>query len=48
MRRIGAHADAVTEHLVRDLKLTEVELDEFWSFVGKKGTRNASGVKRTS
>jgi transposase-like protein len=37
IRRIGAHAEAVTDVLVRDLKLSEVELDEFWSFVGKKG-----------
>jgi hypothetical protein len=37
IRRIGAHADAVSEVLVHDLDLSEVELDEFWSFVGKKG-----------
>jgi hypothetical protein len=37
IRRIGDHAEAVTEVLVRDLELSEVELDEFWSFVGKKG-----------
>jgi transposase-like protein len=37
IRRIGTHAEAVTEVLVRDLELSKVELDEFWSFVGKKG-----------
>lgn len=37
IKRIGAHAAAVTEILARDLDLTEVEIDEFWSFVGKKG-----------
>jgi transposase-like protein len=37
LRRLGAHADAVTELLARDLALSEVEIDEFWSFVGKKG-----------
>jgi transposase-like protein len=37
IRRLGAHADAVTEILARDLALSEVEIDEFWSFVGKKG-----------
>ncbi len=37
MRRIGEHAEGVTEVLVRDLELSAVELDEFWSFVGKKG-----------
>jgi transposase-like protein len=37
IRRIGTHAAAVTEVLVRDLVLSEVEIDEFWSFVGEKG-----------
>jgi transposase-like protein len=37
IKRIGAHAEAVTKLLVRDLNLSEVEVDEFWSFVGKKG-----------
>jgi transposase-like protein len=37
IRRLGAHADALTEILTRDLELSEVEIDEFWSFVGKKG-----------
>jgi hypothetical protein len=37
IRRIGAHAEAVTEVLVRDLDLSEVEIDELWSFVGQKG-----------
>jgi transposase-like protein len=37
LRRIGAHAEAMTDLLARDLHLTEVEVDELWSFVGKKG-----------
>lgn len=37
IRRLGEHAEAVTEVMVRDLALSEVEIDEFWSFVGKKG-----------
>jgi len=37
LRRAGKHAEALTEVLVHDLHLTEVEVDEFWSFVGKKG-----------
>jgi hypothetical protein len=37
IERVGDHAEAVTELLVRDLALSEVEVDEFWSFVGKKG-----------
>lgn len=38
LRRAGRHAEALTAVLVHDLKLTEVEVDEFWSFVRKKGT----------
>lgn len=37
IERVGDHAEAVTELLVRDLALSEVEVDEFWSFIGKKG-----------
>ncbi len=37
IRRIGEHARAVTENLVHDLELSEVEVDEMWSFVGRKG-----------
>jgi len=37
IHRLGAHVDAVTEVLARDLALSEVEIDGFWSFVGKKG-----------
>ena len=37
IKRLGSHAEAVTEVLVRDLNLSEVEVDEFWSFVGQKG-----------
>lgn len=39
IRRIGTHAEAVTEVLARDLELSAVEIDEFWSLVGKKGDR---------
>jgi hypothetical protein len=39
--RLGDHATAITEVLARELHLSEVELDELWSFVGRKG-----GVRR--
>ena len=48
IRRIGAHAEAVSDALVHDLELSEVELDEFWSFVGKKGRWHPSGASRFS
>src|SRR3954454_16629103 len=37
LRLAGAHAEALTGALVHDLRLTEVEVDEFWSFVRRKG-----------
>lgn len=37
LRQAAAHAEALTEALVHDLPLTEVEVDEFWSFVRHKG-----------
>lgn len=33
LRRAGDHATALTEALARDLGLSEVEVDAFWSFV---------------
>ncbi|MGI9180357.1 MAG: transposase [Longimicrobiaceae bacterium] len=35
LRRAAAHAEAITEVLVRELHLSEVEVDAFWSFVKK-------------
>ncbi len=37
LRQAAAHAEALTVALVHDLHLTEVEVDEFWSFVHQKG-----------
>lgn len=36
LRRAAAHAEALTQVLANDLHLSEVEIDEFWSFVQKK------------
>jgi transposase-like protein len=38
IRRLGDHSEVVTEALVHHVELSQVELDEFWSFVGKKGS----------
>jgi transposase-like protein len=32
----GEHAEALTEVLVHDLELSELEIDEFWSFVQRR------------
>jgi hypothetical protein len=37
INRLGDHAEAITERLARELHLSEVEIDELWSFVGRKG-----------
>ena len=43
IRRLGNHAEAVSEVLAHDLALSEVEIDEFWSFVGNKGNKGKKG-----
>jgi transposase-like protein len=35
LRRAGEHAETLTQALVQDLSLSEVEVDAFWSFVKK-------------
>jgi transposase-like protein len=44
LQRAGTHAEALTASLVHDLGLSEVEVDEFWSFVRQKGGRPAPGT----
>jgi transposase-like protein len=36
LKRAAEHAEALTEILAADLHLSQVEIDEFWSFVQKK------------
>lgn len=36
LKLAGNHAQEVQELLLRDLKVSQVQLDELWSFVGKK------------
>ena len=44
LRLAAEHAEALTEVLVHDLELSELEIDEFWSFVQR---RIASSPQRT-
>lgn len=39
LRRAGEHAERLTAVLVEERPLSEGEVDEFWSFVRKKGAR---------
>jgi len=36
LKRAATHAEAITQVLAKDLHLSQVEIDEFWSFVQKK------------
>ena len=36
LKRAASHAAALTQVLASDLHLSQVEIDEFWSFVQKK------------
>ena len=38
LKRAASHAAAITQVLASDLHLSQVEIDEFWSFVQKKRT----------
>jgi transposase-like protein len=40
------HAAAIEEALVRDLQLTAVEIDEFWSFVKKRKSGSSRVTRR--
>jgi transposase-like protein len=42
LKRAADHVAAITEILAYDLHLSQVEIDEFWSFVQKKRGRLAS------
>jgi len=44
LKRAAAHAEALTQVLASDLHLSQVEIDEFWSFVQKQ---TAEPVRRT-
>src|SRR5881227_1195668 len=45
LKRAAAHAAAITQVLASDLHLSQVEIDEFWSFVQKKRGQLSSRTK---
>jgi hypothetical protein len=47
LKRAAAHAEALTQVLASDLHLSQVEIDEFWSFVQKKRAQLASQTKES-
>ncbi len=46
LRRAAAHAEAISQALVQDLELDEVEVDAFWSFVKKSAETLQSRTPR--
>src|SRR6266702_2982584 len=48
LKRAATHAAAITQVLASDLHLSQVEIDEFWSFVQKKKGQMASRTKENA
>jgi transposase-like protein len=48
LRLAARHAAAIEDALVRDLALSTVELDEFWSFVRRRTSAGARLTRRMS
>src|SRR5437667_7889382 len=46
--RVATHAEALTQVLASDLHLSQVEIDEFWSFVQKKRAHLSSRTKENA
>src|SRR3954464_3158128 len=46
MRLAAEHAETLTEVLVHDLKLSALEVDEFWSFVRRRSATSRRGIRR--
>lgn len=36
LKRAAKHTEEVSQHLMKNLKLTQVQVDEIWSFIQKK------------
>ncbi len=45
LKRAATHAAALTQVLASELHLSQVEIDEFWSFVQKKTAQHPSLMK---
>lgn len=48
LKRAAAHAEVLTQVLASDLHLSQVEIDEFWSFVQEKRAQLASRTKENA
>src|SRR5689334_23032604 len=48
LKRAASHAAAITQVLANDLHLSQVEIDEFWSFVQKKKGQLSSRTRESA
>jgi hypothetical protein len=48
LKRAAIHAAAITQVLATDLHLSQVEIDEFWSFVQKKTAQLGSRTRENA
>ena len=48
LKRAATHAEAITQVLASDLHLSQVEIDEFWSFVQKKKGQLSSRTRENA
>jgi hypothetical protein len=48
LKRAATHAEALTQVLASELHLSQVEIDEFWSFVQKKRGQLASRTRENA
>src|SRR2546421_13028025 len=48
LKRAATHAEALTQVLASDLHLSQVEIDEFWSFVQKKRAQLPSRTRENA
>lgn len=44
LARAAKHVNEIDDYLIRKLKITQLQLDEFWSFVGKKRCTHRSAM----
>lgn len=44
LRRAALQAEQINAHLLRDLPVTQIQLDEMWNFIARKHTRDLSAT----
>jgi predicted transcriptional regulator len=47
LSRASDQSEAASETHLKDLKVSKVEMDELWTFAGKKESRKAKNMKTT-